>query len=57
MKRAVETLEPFVRHLPEELREEAANALSEYLEIVIARLDEQEGLTGEDDRHTLSYSV
>ena len=57
MKPAVETLEPFVRHLPEEQREKAANALSEYLELLIAIVVEQEGLTGEDDRHTLSYSV
>lgn len=57
-----DSLVPILEDLPEAVREESAQALTRYLEIVIAIWDEAEAedpnwLTDDDEPPTLSYSV
>ena len=53
----LEALQPLIAHLPPEAQEAAARRVLRYLELVIEQVDEEDGLTTEDEGSTLSYSL
>ena len=53
----LKALRPLIAPLPPEEQEDAARRVLRYLELVIEQVDEEDGLTAEDEGSTLSYSV